>query len=83
VSAFVIRAATIGRAPPEPPPVLDFYDRHPINEAQGLEALRRRGRDLRALVPEDLCCTVSRRTDKGLYVGYPLGPYVESAVNAD
>ena len=26
--------------PPEPPPVVDFYDRHPINEAQGLEALR-------------------------------------------
>jgi hypothetical protein len=37
-----------------------------------LEALRRRRRDLRALVPEDLYCTVSRRTDKGLYVGYPL-----------
>lgn len=40
MSAFVIRAATIGRVPPEPPPVVDFYDRHPINEAQGLEALR-------------------------------------------
>jgi len=40
VSAFVIRAATIGRAPPEPPPAVDFYDRHPINEAQVLEALR-------------------------------------------
>ena len=26
--------------PPEPPPVVDFYDRHPINEAQALEALR-------------------------------------------
>jgi len=26
--------------PPEPPPVVDFYDRHPINKAQGLEALR-------------------------------------------
>ena len=26
--------------PPEPPPVVDLYDRHPINEAQGLEALR-------------------------------------------
>jgi hypothetical protein len=40
VSAFVIRAATIGRVPPEPPPVVDFYDRHPINEGQVLEALR-------------------------------------------
>ena len=26
--------------PPEPPPVVDFYDRHPINEGQVLEALR-------------------------------------------
>ena len=26
--------------PPEPPPVVDFYERHPINGAQGLEALR-------------------------------------------
>ena len=26
--------------PPEPPPVVDFYDRRPINEAQVLEALR-------------------------------------------
>jgi ubiquinone/menaquinone biosynthesis C-methylase UbiE len=34
--------------------VVDFYDRHPINEAQVMEALRRQGRDLRALVPEDL-----------------------------
>jgi hypothetical protein len=41
VSAFVIRVAAIGRAPPEPPPVVDFYDHHPINEAQVLEALRR------------------------------------------
>ena len=40
MSAFVIRAATIGRVPPEPPPVVDFYERHPINGAQGLEALR-------------------------------------------
>jgi len=40
--------------PPEPPPAVDFYDRHPIKETQGLEAQRRRGRDLRALVPEDL-----------------------------
>ena len=58
--------------PPEPPPVVDLYDRHPINEAQGLEALRRRGRDIRALVPEDLYCPVPRRTDKGLFVGCPL-----------
>ena len=41
--------------PPAAPPVVDFYDRHPINETQVLEALRRGGRDLRALVPEDLC----------------------------
>jgi ubiquinone/menaquinone biosynthesis C-methylase UbiE len=41
--------------PPAAPPVVAFYDRHPINEAQVLEALRRRGRDLRALAPEDLC----------------------------
>jgi len=34
--------------------VVDFYDRHPINEAQILAALRRRGVDGRALVPEDL-----------------------------
>ena len=40
MSVFVIRAATIGRVPPEPPPVVDFYDCHPINEAQALEALR-------------------------------------------
>ena len=36
------------------PAVVDFYDRHPINEAQILAALGRRGKDLRALVPEDL-----------------------------
>lgn len=36
------------------PAVIDFYDRHPINEAQILAALRRRGKDLRALAPEDL-----------------------------
>jgi sarcosine/dimethylglycine N-methyltransferase len=36
------------------PAVIDFYDRHPINEAQILAALRRRGKELRALVPEDL-----------------------------
>jgi len=40
--------------PPATAPVVAFYDRHPINEAQVLEALRRRGRDLRALAPEDL-----------------------------
>lgn len=37
-----------------PPAVIDFYNRHPINEGQVLDALRRRGKDLRALVPEDL-----------------------------
>ena len=36
------------------PAVVDFYDRHPINEAQILAALGRRGKDPRALVPEDL-----------------------------
>ena len=36
------------------PPVVDFYDRHPINEAQVLAALRRRAKDPRALRPEDL-----------------------------
>jgi SAM-dependent methyltransferase len=36
------------------PAVVDFYDRHPINEGQVLEALRRRGRELRGLAPEDL-----------------------------
>ncbi len=36
------------------PPVVDFYDRHPINEAQVLAALRRRAKDLRAVEPEDL-----------------------------
>ena len=36
------------------PAVIDFYDRHPINEAQVLTALARRGKDLRALAPEDL-----------------------------
>ncbi len=34
--------------------VVDFYDRHPINEAQILAALRRRGKEPSALVPEDL-----------------------------
>jgi ubiquinone/menaquinone biosynthesis C-methylase UbiE len=34
--------------------VIDFYDRHPINETQILAALRRGGKDPRRLVPEDL-----------------------------
>jgi SAM-dependent methyltransferase len=34
--------------------VIDFYDRHPISEEQVLDALRRAGKDLRRLVPEDL-----------------------------
>ena len=34
--------------------VVDFYDRHPINEGQILETLARRGKDLSALAPEDL-----------------------------
>lgn len=34
--------------------LLDFYDRHPINETQILATLERRGKDPRALVPEDL-----------------------------
>jgi sarcosine/dimethylglycine N-methyltransferase len=34
--------------------VLDFYDRHPINETQILATLRRRGKDPTALAPEDL-----------------------------
>lgn len=34
--------------------VVDYYDRHPITEAQVLAALRRSGRDARRLVPEDL-----------------------------
>jgi ubiquinone/menaquinone biosynthesis C-methylase UbiE len=33
---------------------VDFYDRHPINERQVVEALRRQGKDLRRLAPEDL-----------------------------
>jgi sarcosine/dimethylglycine N-methyltransferase len=36
------------------PAVIDFYNRHPINEAQILEALRRQGKDPRRLAPEDL-----------------------------
>jgi sarcosine/dimethylglycine N-methyltransferase len=34
--------------------VVDFYDRHPINETQVLESARARGKDPRALGPEDL-----------------------------
>ena len=34
--------------------VVDFYDRHPINEGQILDTLARRGKDLSALTPEDL-----------------------------
>ncbi len=36
------------------PTVIDFYDRHPINETQILAALRRRGKEPGALLPEDL-----------------------------
>ena len=36
------------------PAVVDFYDRHPINEAQILATLARLGKDPRALRPEDL-----------------------------
>jgi sarcosine/dimethylglycine N-methyltransferase len=39
----------------EPPAaVVDFYDRHPINEAQVLASVRARGAVHRALAPEDL-----------------------------
>lgn len=34
--------------------VIDFYDRHPISEAQVLDALRRQGKDTGRLRPEDL-----------------------------
>ena len=34
--------------------VVEFYERHPINEGQVLEALRRRGKVAGALSPEDL-----------------------------
>lgn len=34
--------------------VVDFYDRHPISEEQVLDALRRAGKDVRRLAPEDL-----------------------------
>jgi len=36
------------------PPVVDFYTRHPISEGQIVDALRRRGKDLDRLQPEDL-----------------------------
>ena len=36
------------------PAVIDFYDRHPINEAQILAALARRGKHPSVLSPEDL-----------------------------
>lgn len=35
-------------------PVVDFYSRHPISEGQIIDALRRRGKDLKRLAPEDL-----------------------------
>ena len=35
-------------------PVVDFYSRHPISEGQIIDALRRQGKDLKRLVPEDL-----------------------------
>jgi sarcosine/dimethylglycine N-methyltransferase len=36
------------------PPVVDFYNRHPISEGQIVDALRRQGKDLARLKPEDL-----------------------------
>ena len=36
------------------PPVVDFYSRHPISEGQIVDALRRRGKGLERLQPEDL-----------------------------
>src|SRR5499426_4881301 len=40
---------------PQPIPlVVDFYRRHPISEGQIVDTLRRRGKDLRRLAPEDL-----------------------------
>ena len=35
-------------------PVVDFYRRHPISEGQIIDALRRQGKDLKRLAPEDL-----------------------------
>ena len=39
---------------PSLPAVVDFYDRHPINESQIMVALSRQGKDERSLRPEDL-----------------------------
>jgi SAM-dependent methyltransferase len=36
------------------PSVVDFYSRHPISEGQIVDALRRQGKDLERLQPEDL-----------------------------
>ena len=36
------------------PPVVDFYSRHPISEGQIVDTLRRQGKDLERLQPEDL-----------------------------
>jgi len=36
------------------PSVVDFYSRHPISEGQVVDALRRQGKDLERLEPEDL-----------------------------
>jgi sarcosine/dimethylglycine N-methyltransferase len=36
------------------PSVVDFYSRHPISEGQIIDALRREGKDLKRLAPEDL-----------------------------
>jgi len=36
------------------PPVVDFYRRHPISEGQIVDSLRRQGKDLGRLRPEDL-----------------------------
>jgi ubiquinone/menaquinone biosynthesis C-methylase UbiE len=36
------------------PSVVDFYNRHPISEGQIVDALRRQGKDLERLQPEDL-----------------------------
>ncbi len=46
--------------------VIDFYDRHPISEAQVLGALRRRGKDVTRLVPADL-----HEWDQDHYGGLP------------
>jgi len=42
------------RMPGHLPAVVDFYDRHPINEEQVLAALARQGKDLTRLSPEDV-----------------------------